>query len=50
MIKEVKGYDVDSQRLFYNNAELLNKESLDFYDLLVEPSSAIPPVGTGLNL
>lgn len=37
MIKDVKGYDIHSQRLYLNNFELLNHETLDFYDLLVEP-------------
>jgi len=32
----IKGYHVHRQRLFVNNSELLNSETLDYYGLLQE--------------
>ena len=36
MIHTEKGYHVHRQRLFLNNSELLNSETLDYYGLLQE--------------
>lgn len=35
-IHQIKGYHVHRQRLYLNNAELLNSETLDYYGLLCE--------------
>jgi len=35
-IHQIKGYHVHRQRLFLNNFELLNSETLDYYGLLCE--------------
>ena len=42
MIHKLKGYHIHRQRLYLHNAELLNSETLDFYELLCEQHEINP--------
>lgn len=41
-IHQIKGYHVHRQRLYLNNSELLNSETLDYYGLLCEQEELLP--------